>query len=83
MPVAIDSTDSNDPSDEALPVDAEPVSPVKDMAFIESHKDVQGEIIKLWTEDALNRSCKMSLKRLTADEMCNLKSPPLLILIHL
>ena len=40
---------------------------------MENHKDVQNYIIDMCVQDAFNRKCMISLKKLTFNEMYNLR----------
>ena len=47
-------------------------------ALTADHKDVQNAITKVWVEDALHRKCVISLKKLSFNEIYNLRPPPII-----
>ena len=78
------TTDSNSESSDFIKLhpEAQPVSQPDDDqpvdAPIEDHKDAENTITKVWVEDALRRKCVISLKKLTSDEIYNLRSAPII-----
>ena len=82
------TTDSGSESSDLIRLhpEAQPVSQLDDFqpkaetndAPTTDHKEVQNAITKVWVEDALHRKCVISLKKLSFDEIYNLRPPPII-----
>ena len=82
------TTDSSNESSDFIRLhpEAQPVSQLENsQSKVETndgpttdHKEVQNAITKVWVEDALHRKCVISLKKLSFNEIYNLRPPPII-----